>query len=104
MLALVALASAIIAGYGWGWAWIGVGAATETTDATRGSDTTRTVRLVGPKTLWDWMSFLIVPLVLAIGGYLYHRNQQHADRLRAEHQDHTERARTQARNRPPRLP
>ncbi len=95
VLALVALASAIIAGYWWGWTWTGIGAATETTDATRGSETTRTVRLVGPKTLWEWMSFLIVPLVLAIGGYLYHRNQQHADRLRAEHQDHTERARTQ---------
>ena len=94
-IALVALASAIIAGYWWGWAWTGVGAATETTDATRSSETTRTVRLVGPTTLWDWMRLLIVPLVLAIGGYLYQWNQQHADRVRAEHQDHTARAQTQ---------
>lgn len=36
------------------------------------------------KTLWDWMELLIVPVVLAVGAYLFNRAERRADRLREE--------------------
>lgn len=32
------------------------------------------------KSLWDWMQLLIIPLVLALGGYLYNRSHDKAER------------------------
>ena len=38
------------------------------------------------KTLWDWMDLLIVPIVLAIGGYLFTRSENRATQATAERQ------------------
>ncbi len=35
-------------------------------------------------TLWDWLDLLIVPAVLAIGGYLFTRSENRATRVAAE--------------------
>src|SRR5690606_23748022 len=47
-----------------------------------------TVRLRGtgfePKTLWDWMDLLLVPLVLAIGGWWLNKTQKDSEREQAE--------------------
>ena len=53
--------------------------------------TTRTEILQPGKTLWDWLQLLIIPVVLAIAGYLFNltvsRNEQKSTQLR----DQTER-------------
>src|SRR3712207_4853217 len=36
------------------------------------------------KTLWDWMDLLIVPVVLAIGGYVFTRSESRATQAAAE--------------------
>jgi hypothetical protein len=36
------------------------------------------------KTLWDWMDLLIIPVVLAIGGYLFTRSENRATQAAAE--------------------
>jgi predicted membrane protein DUF2207 len=36
------------------------------------------------KTLWDWLGLLIVPVVLAIGGYLFNSTQNRATQAAAE--------------------
>jgi Pentapeptide repeats (8 copies) len=36
------------------------------------------------KTLWDWLDLLIVPIVLAIGGYLFNSSQNRATEAAAE--------------------
>jgi hypothetical protein len=36
------------------------------------------------KTLWDWLGLLIVPVVLAIGGYLFNSSQNRATQAAAE--------------------
>ena len=82
ILVLVVIIALIIAGYQFDWTGFN--------------------RYVGPplkqnqqyqpeKTLWDWLQLLIIPLVLAIGGYLFNltvsRNEQKSTQLR----DQTER-------------
>jgi hypothetical protein len=37
-----------------------------------------------PKTLWDWMQLLIIPIVLAIGGYWLNRSERRNERQIAE--------------------
>jgi uncharacterized protein YjbI with pentapeptide repeats len=61
---IVALAFLIlvICGYLFGWKWTGL-----------------------PKqTLWDWMKLLIIPAVLAVGGYLFTRSENRATQAAAE--------------------
>jgi hypothetical protein len=36
------------------------------------------------KTLWDWMELLIIPLVLAIGGFFFSRAERDAERKSAD--------------------
>jgi hypothetical protein len=38
------------------------------------------------KTLWDWLGLLIVPVVLAVGGYLFNSSQNRATQRAAERQ------------------
>lgn len=45
----------------------------------------------GPKTIWDWLELLIIPLALAIGGYVFNQVDKQAERERAEQQARTER-------------
>jgi hypothetical protein len=39
---------------------------------------------VADKTLWDWLDLLIVPTVLAIGGYLFTQAERQATEAAAE--------------------
>jgi len=43
------------------------------------------------KTFWDWLKLLIVPLVLAIGGYLFSRSENHRAQDIANQQAETDR-------------
>jgi hypothetical protein len=60
--AALALSITVFGGYLFGWKWTGL-----------------------PKqTFWDWLALLIVPIVLAIGGYLFTRSDNRATRAAAE--------------------
>ncbi len=65
---LLFLLAAIYSGYRYNWEWVGVG------EFTRSNTDTQEVQR--SKTLWDWMQLLIVPLMLAIGGYIYNRSER----------------------------
>jgi Pentapeptide repeats (8 copies) len=56
-----------VCGYAFGWEWTG---------------------LTKPKqrTFWDWLSLLIVPIVLALGGYLFNRLESRRTKEDAERQ------------------
>ncbi len=67
----IALLVVLVLGYIFNWGWTGIGPyipPTKDSNFQRG------------KTLWDWLQLLIVPLVLAAGGYLFNlamsRNEQ----------------------------
>jgi uncharacterized protein YjbI with pentapeptide repeats len=61
-IAALAFLSIVICGYLFGWKWTGL-----------------------PKrTLWDWLDLLIIPAVLAVGGYLFTRSENRATRAAAE--------------------
>jgi hypothetical protein len=62
LAAAVAFLIIVICGYLFGWGWTGV----------------------PKKTLWDWLRLLIVPVVLAIGGYLLNSSQTRATQDAAE--------------------
>ena len=62
----------MICGYLFGWGWTGLPRSKVP------SNTQPT------KTLWDWLDLLIVPIVLAIGGYLFTRSDNQATREAAE--------------------
>jgi hypothetical protein len=53
---------------------------------------TRTTEDVQPsKTLWEWLGLLVVPTILAAGGFLLNRLQkQHEDRLQQQQKEHEE--------------
>jgi hypothetical protein len=95
ILVALAFVSIVTCGYLFGWKWTGV-----------------------PKqTLWDWLSLLIVPAVLAVGGFLFTRSenqrtlqnskqQREVDREVAKQQAETDRDSrpTQARRRSSSVP
>ena len=64
----LAFAVVVICGYLFGWKWTGLVAAAHYPN----------------RTLWDWLDLLIVPVVLAIGGYLFTRSESRATRAVAE--------------------
>jgi hypothetical protein len=53
-----------VCGYAFGWEWIGL----------------------AKRTFWDWLSILIVPIVLALGGYFFTRSENRRTREYAEQQ------------------
>jgi uncharacterized protein YjbI with pentapeptide repeats len=76
LIVLVVLIMLIFLGYIFNWAWVGLGSNAPSFHG---------------KTLWDWLQLLIIPAVLAIGGYVFNltvsRNEQKSTQLR----DRTER-------------
>jgi uncharacterized protein YjbI with pentapeptide repeats len=66
LVVLISLLVVIILGYSFHWKWTGLSG----------------------KTLWDWLQFLIIPAVLAVGGYLFNystsRNERQANENRAQ--------------------
>ncbi len=63
-IAALAFVITVVCGYLFGWKWTGL----------------------PERTLWDWLSLLIVPLVLALGGYLFTRSENERTRQSAEQQ------------------
>ncbi len=78
LVGLVVLIILIILGYRYNWDWTGLGPVN--------SEPKQHM-----KTLWDWLQLLIIPAVLAVGGYVFNltvsRNEQKSTQLR----DQTER-------------
>lgn len=67
---------------------------TTTTEVTQLSNTkkaTTTVEDQPAKTLWDWLQLLIIPAVLAVGGYLFNYTVSRNERKSAQSRDQTER-------------
>ena len=58
----------VLCGYTFGWKWTGL-----VTDDN-----------YPKRTFWDWLDLLIVPIVLAIGGYLFTRSENQATQAAAE--------------------
>jgi hypothetical protein len=63
-IAALAFLIIVICGYLFGWKWTGLVA----------------VATYTRRTLWDWLDLLIVPVLLAIGGYLFTRSQNRRTR------------------------
>jgi uncharacterized protein YjbI with pentapeptide repeats len=62
----------VICGYLFGWHWTGL-------------PRSKVPPITQPtKTLWDWLDLLIIPVVLALGGYLFTRSENRATRETAE--------------------
>jgi len=83
---LITLIVVIITGYIFNWGWTGLGPYTGPPHP-QGSDFLR------GKTLWDWLQLLIIPVVLAVGGYLFNytasRNEQKSIQLRDQTEHNT---------------
>jgi hypothetical protein len=75
---LFVVLAVVWAGYTQAWAWTGFGAASA-------ASTTGHAGLSG-KTLWDWMQLLLVPLILALGGYWFSMQQRAVDLANATNQ------------------
>ncbi len=82
LLGLVTVIVLVIAGYLLNWDWTGLGPY---------SPPGKNRNFQRGKTLWDWLQLLVIPFVLAVGGYLFNytasRNEQKATQVR----DQTER-------------
>jgi uncharacterized protein YjbI with pentapeptide repeats len=72
VIAALALLIIVICGYLFEWPWTGL------TSSEVPQNTQPT------KTLWDWLDLLIVPVVLAIGGYLFNSSQNQATQVAAD--------------------
>src|SRR5688572_26778794 len=48
-----------------------------------------------PKTLWDWMELLIIPLILAMGAFYLNRSEREVERERVERRAKFERQRAE---------
>lgn len=72
LIVLLALVVFIILGYIYNWSWVGIGP--------------NAPSFQHGKTLWDWLQLLIIPAVLAVGGYVFNftvsRNEQKSTQLR----------------------
>ena len=69
----------VVCGYVFGWSWTGL---------PRSEVNPNTLP---PKTLWDWLDLLIVPVVLAVGGYLFTLSENQRNRDTAAQQAKTDR-------------
>jgi hypothetical protein len=67
-VAVLAFMITVICGYLFGWKWTGL----------------VTTASYPKKTLWGWLDLLVVPFVLAIGGYLFTRSENRATQAVAE--------------------
>ena len=62
----------VILGYFFDWPWTGLGPSKVNGEKQPA------------KTLWDWLKLLIIPAVLAVGGYLFTRSENRSTRMAAE--------------------
>jgi uncharacterized protein YjbI with pentapeptide repeats len=75
LILIVILIGVSILGYLCNWKWTGLHGTTEG----------------GPKTLWDWLDLLIIPVVLAAGALWFRKEEQEIERIRSEAEAHTAR-------------
>lgn len=80
----------IVLGYWFNWPWVGVNDGNSKITMTipiKGGGT-KTDELQSAKTLWDWMGLLFIPVVLAVGGYIFNltvsRNAQEIEESRQQ--------------------
>jgi uncharacterized protein YjbI with pentapeptide repeats len=76
--------------FGWAWTGFNGGDSKTTTTSTTHGITTATEHLL-TRTLWDWLQLLIVPLMLAVGGFWLNQIQKSRDVRATEQRDKTER-------------
>jgi uncharacterized protein YjbI with pentapeptide repeats len=82
----------IVASYLFHWNWTGLdGGSNIITLMTPVKGGTSTSEQQPAKTLWDWLQLLIIPLMLAIGGFWFNQIQKNRDEQIAEKRDQTER-------------
>src|SRR5258708_36531831 len=68
----IALIVVLVLGYRLNWSWVGVnGGYNKITTTNTLHGTTTTTEQPVTKTLWDWLQLLIIPAVLAVGGYVF---------------------------------
>jgi hypothetical protein len=70
LLLIAGLLTLLLGGYLWNWDWTGFGATTTTPPAPLEPE------YRPPRTLWDWLELLIVPVVLAVGAYWFNRAER----------------------------
>ncbi len=68
LVVLLALLVVIILGYSFNWSWTGLHG----------------------RTLYDWLQLLIIPAVLAVGGYLFNYTTTRAEQRNTQLRDQTE--------------
>ena len=74
MIVLIALALAV---YKFGWDWTGFNGGYSKVTTTNSPQGITTVKeQSSAKTLWDWLQLLIVPIILAIGGFWLNQMQK----------------------------
>jgi uncharacterized protein YjbI with pentapeptide repeats len=78
----VALIVVIFLGYRFNWAWTGLDSNILPSKASS---------FQREKTLWDWLQLLLIPLVLAVGGYLFNLNVNRNEQRAAANRDQNER-------------
>jgi uncharacterized protein YjbI with pentapeptide repeats len=94
ILVLVVVVALIIAGYWFDWTGFNgynKVTITHTISGTNAGTVTRTEEYQPGKTLWDWMQLLIIPVVIAIGGFWLNqlqksREEKHAAMLEVDKQ------------------
>lgn len=79
------LITLIVAGYLGEWPWVGVRQPHDLPAEPTADNIYYIRRISYPKTLWDWLELLIVPVALAVVGYLFSTHQrQHAEQMANE--------------------
>ncbi len=91
LVALSALTALTLTIYAFGWNWTGFnGGYGKTTIISAAHETTISTEQPQARTLWDWMSLLIVPIMLAIGGFWLNNLQKERDSKAEEAQKQRE--------------
>ena len=95
LVVLIALVIVVIIGYILNWDWTGINSSINTSITTEIKSSppkiTRTISQQPGKTLWDWLQLLIIPAVLAVGGYLFNYTTSKNEQESTEKRDQTER-------------
>lgn len=81
-LLVVGIIVGIIGGYLGGWNWVGV-------NNSLGPILKPNQQYWPAKTLWDWMQLLLVPIILAIGGYWLNKIQRKREEKATQQRDKT---------------
>src|SRR6266568_3506419 len=88
VVALLAVIAFLLSVYVFGWDWTGfIGGESKITKTPQGT----TIEYSPGKNLWDWMQLLLIPILLAIGGFWLNQIQKSREEKTTEQRDKTER-------------